>query len=560
MADNVTANSGSGGPVFATDDISDVHYPIQKIAYGPLDTATLVDSNNSFPVSLGAGTLDTFGSLKTATLNPQIDIQWYRDTPAALATITTANSGTAATSIGGALFSSSTNTNGSVRAETFTRLRYHGGAEIYAIFTAAFNTGLAATNVRLGTFTHSAGTPQNGAYIGYEGTTFQIGYVNNGGTPSTVAKASWNVDTLTGAAGSKFTRDGTPEAINLTFLNVWRIRYGWVGGAQIYYEVLSPDGGWVTFHIVKFPNTVAAVSFRDADLPFVLDITKTAAAATNVTVFCGCWVLGNSIAPTDHSVIGQGAQTTLNNNICLDVAGSGPLDCFQYKSIALQIVPASGTVTAGAITFEASNDNVNWGAVALQDATITTDGHASTYSLAASTPRYFTGPIHFRYFRARISTGVTGTTTGIQCLTQLRVEPYTPLNTHCVQATAADLNATVVISPSATGGLSTYHLVSAGTTNLVNVKASAGQLMGWYVYNSNASMRKLCFHNTAGTPTAGASIFFTLPIPGGSAANVMLETGIAFGTGIGISTVTDLADSGTTAVAANDLNINLFYK
>lgn len=34
MADNVTANSGSGGATFATDDISSVHYPRTKLIHG----------------------------------------------------------------------------------------------------------------------------------------------------------------------------------------------------------------------------------------------------------------------------------------------------------------------------------------------------------------------------------------------------------------------------------------------------------------------------------------------------------------------------------------------
>jgi len=42
MADNVTANAGSGGATFATDDIGGVHYPISKLAFGALDTANIV--------------------------------------------------------------------------------------------------------------------------------------------------------------------------------------------------------------------------------------------------------------------------------------------------------------------------------------------------------------------------------------------------------------------------------------------------------------------------------------------------------------------------------------
>lgn len=117
----------------------------------------------------------------------------------------------------------------------------------------------------------------------------------------------------------------------------------------------------------------------------------------------------------------------------------------------------------------------------------------------------------------------------------------------------------VGIVPRTSGGFTTYHLVSGASTNATSVKASAGQLFGWYVYNSNASARKLVFHNTAGTPTAGASVFFSIVIPPSSGANVFTDAGIAFSTGIGITTVTGLADSDSTGVAANDLIINLFY-
>ncbi len=114
--------------------------------------------------------------------------------------------------------------------------------------------------------------------------------------------------------------------------------------------------------------------------------------------------------------------------------------------------------------------------------------------------------------------------------------------------------------PATSGGLSIYHLVATNSTNATNVKASAGQLYGWYIYNSNAAARKIAFHNTAGTPTAGASILFSLVIPPTSGANVSLEMGIAFSTGIAFTTVTELTDAGTTAVGASDLIINLFYK
>ena len=119
----------------------------------------------------------------------------------------------------------------------------------------------------------------------------------------------------------------------------------------------------------------------------------------------------------------------------------------------------------------------------------------------------------------------------------------------------------VGLTPNTTNGLTVYHLASAASTNAVVVKSSAGQLYGWYIRNNNAAARKLCFHNLASTPTAGASIFFTLDIPAGSAANVVNAMGITFSTGIAITTVVGGgADTDSTAIALNDLNINLFYK
>lgn len=49
MADNVPITAGSGTNI-ATDDIGGTHYQILKLAYGPLDTATLVTDTVGLPV------------------------------------------------------------------------------------------------------------------------------------------------------------------------------------------------------------------------------------------------------------------------------------------------------------------------------------------------------------------------------------------------------------------------------------------------------------------------------------------------------------------------------
>jgi hypothetical protein len=141
----------------------------------------------------------------------------------------------------------------------------------------------------------------------------------------------------------------------------------------------------------------------------------------------------------------------------------------------------------------------------------------------------------------------SGTTADVTGSNALKVDP-------------SAVTSPVSLAPQTTGGLTTFHLVAAGSTNATNIKNAAGQVYGWYIFNNASAIRKVAFHNTAGSPTAGASIFFTLVIPASSGANVSFPMGIAFSTGIAITTVTGMADNDTAAVTANDLNINIFYK
>ena len=108
-----------------------------------------------------------------------------------------------------------------------------------------------------------------------------------------------------------------------------------------------------------------------------------------------------------------------------------------------------------------------------------------------------------------------------------------------------------------------YHLVAANSTNAASVKASAGHVTAVQCSNINAAVRYLKFHNTAGTPTAGSGVVWTVPIPGSTAGGIAnLNFGdnpLYFSTGIGITVVTDVADSGTTAVAASEIHINIAY-
>ena len=153
----------------------------------------------------------------------------------------------------------------------------------------------------------------------------------------------------------------------------------------------------------------------------------------------------------DLFITGQGSQTALNQNVILAVAGTGSVDAqngtagISFRSVAIQITPAAGTVTAGVITFEGSNDNFVSTAVPvfLVDAANITAAPVTSVTLAAATTRYFRGTIPFRHFRARISTAITGTTTGVQAFTLLSSVPFADTRLTVSQPTGTSLNVAI---------------------------------------------------------------------------------------------------------------------
>lgn len=94
------------------------------------------------------------------------------------------------------------------------------------------------------------------------------------------------------------------------------------------------------------------------------------------------------------------------------------------------------------------------------------------------------------------------------------------------------------------------------------VKATAGTVYGWYLYNNNAATLYMKLYNaTIANVTVGTTTpVMTIPVPSGSAANVEFTNGIAFATAISAAVTTGVADNNTGAPAANDFVANIFYK
>ena len=347
MADNTTLNTGTGGDVIATDDCSGVKFQRMKLNDGTPDSTDYIAGDSRYGLDVDVsrlpnGLLDTFSKIQTVSSLNEIDVQFFRDDPSKLVTVTTASGGSATRTTGLMQLATSTATTGEVKAVSVDRVYYRSGSEMYAVFSAAWLDGGAADSFqRVGLYDDN-----NGFYIGYEGTTFGVVIRSGGVDGAQTARASFNGDPLDGTSGSRFTRAGTPEAIDLTKLNVFRIRFGWLGAAPIKFEVLSPDGEWIVFHTVRQPNLSAAPSIQSVDLPITAHLDKTA-GSTNLRLNCACWGAGSTYDKTD--IVGtQTLGTAVNSAIVHNVQGVGTLQMY------------IGTTTTGTIAIEATIDGQNW--------------------------------------------------------------------------------------------------------------------------------------------------------------------------------------------------------
>ena len=447
------------------------------------------------------GTIDSFGHLLTASAANQIDIQFFRDTPANLLTVTTAGGG-ATSQVGGAgKFETSAAGTANAKGVTTQNTSYRSGAEIFAIFTATFTTPTDGNGFqRIGLYDDN-----DGMFIGFEGTSFGV-TVRNGASDTTVAKASFSEDDLTGAVGSKFTRAGVPEAIDLTKLNVFRIRYGWLGGAPIEFEVLSPDSNWVTFHQVKQPGLDTVASVENPDLPMTLHVSKSGADATNLIMTSNCWGAGvtERALPLNETLTDATLAQISRVVIAGKTAGGAYVNVQTTNSGNLKLaldeydgVPTGAGIASGALRVE-----------------LPTDG-----------------------------TGKVGLNAG------------------------AALVGDVGISGSRTsGGATSYKNIDVDETE-DEVKGTAGQVYWIHAINSTAAPVFLKFYNdTAANVVVGTDVpVHTFPVPAnadsdGAGFTLSIPGGIPFSTAITIAATLLVADNDATALAGpNDLVVNLGF-
>jgi hypothetical protein len=295
-----------------------------------------------------------------------------------------------------------------------------------------------------------------------------------------------------------------------------------------------------------------------------------------------CDPYGNHLVISpDLYVIGQSAQTALVNNILTTTAGSAATDALGYHSAAVQLICPAGTYTTGQVTFEGSNDNVNFQTIPVYSQSILTGTPiVAAITLATTTSLVYTFPIQTRYIRCRISTAISGASAQVQAFTKLSVAAWSPGVVQVAQGTAANLQSTATIasgtvttvstvtsvsavaainSVATTNGLSLGTQISPATPAILTVKGSAGRLHFLSVGNPNTSAVYLKLFNQTSVTLGTTSATMNFYIPQSSVLNIPInDVGLYFGTGIILAVTGGASLSDNTAITTG-CEVNYSY-
>lgn len=123
-------------------------------------------------------------------------------------------------------------------------------------------------------------------------------------------------------------------------------------------------------------------------------------------------------------------------------------------------------------------------------------------------------------------------------------------------------NPVPVVNVNATSGGDTIgKVLSAGSTNATSLKASAGQVYEYDLYNNAAYAVFIHFYNKASAPTVGTDVpVFTIGLAATSGRHTQIGNGLPFATGIAYAITKGAADTDSVAVLAADVTGFIGYK
>jgi len=228
------------------------------------------------PTIKTAAFVSTFGDQIVATRNDQVSLMFQYNVPTDLLNILAAGSGTINQTQGHLQINTGTDSNGSMTATSKTSLHYSPGHEGSVFFTAAYTTGVADSQQFIGLIDDN-----DGWAVGYNGVNFAILFRRFSGSNTYINQANFNVDPLNGTGPSGFTIDQTK-------INVFRISYGWLGVAPVTFQVLKPDGTWIVFHRIEYPNSETTPHIENPTLPIRAFVTNSG-NTSDLQLRTVCW-------------------------------------------------------------------------------------------------------------------------------------------------------------------------------------------------------------------------------------------------------------------------------
>lgn len=304
--------------------------------------------------------------------------------------------------------------------------------------------------------------------------------------------------------------------------------------------------------VIGDPATNANVAPVDATKGLAVDLSATGANSTKLLV-----------TPD----LPSGAATAAKQP-ALGTAGTASADVISIQGIAsmtkLLVTPdANSAINQAQVAGTTTSVNNGTVSAGTQRVTIASDSSGNIATIGTSvTP----GTAAANLGKAEDAAHVSGDT-GVAVLA-VRDDTLNPTSgtegDYEMLHTTADGALWVTQAPSTSNGWSTFMASSGdGSTALTAtaqaVKASAGTLGGWYIYNPNATATYVIIYNTAqGSVTVGTTNpQMVLCIPATSAANVEFGNGINFTTAISVAATT--TGGGNTA-PSTALEANFYYK
>lgn len=108
----------------------------------------------------------------------------------------------------------------------------------------------------------------NGLALGMKNNQFGILYRRQGTSDVFINKSNFNIDKLDGSGFSKLN-------MNPGKVNVFRMCTGWLGSTPIIFEVLTPEGSWYPFHVIRQANSLSTTGLRSPILPMCAQVKRT---------------------------------------------------------------------------------------------------------------------------------------------------------------------------------------------------------------------------------------------------------------------------------------------